>query len=212
MQSSNHIPCIHPRWSKLTVLHHTWYISIVQCKAQNAKHMHIIALTHQYLNSYPLQISTSICFQHQGERQQNSWPCFQNIPCIILQIPSFPLHSSYETVYNQPTKLHAAEFSLRSCQQFLQQSRNSPCCMKPAGLFPCSQESATVPNPPKDKPAHTLSSYYFTLHFNIILPPMPKSPMSSLYFKFTLYVFLFFTMDARSFKNLMLLKLWAAAL
>jgi len=44
----------------------------MQCKAQNAKHMHTTALTHQHLHSYPLQISTSICFQHQAERQQNS--------------------------------------------------------------------------------------------------------------------------------------------
>jgi hypothetical protein len=79
--------------------------------------------------------------------------------------------------------------------------------MKPAGLFPSSQKSATVPNPQKDKSAHTLPSYYFNLDFNIILPPMPKPPMWSLSFKFTLCIFPFFTTDARSLKNLILLKL-----
>lgn len=86
MQRWNHIPCIHPHWLKLTILHHTLYKNTMQCKAQNSKHMHIIALIHPYLNSYPLQISTS---STKGIDNRIMVPVFKTYLVLFCKFPHF---------------------------------------------------------------------------------------------------------------------------
>jgi hypothetical protein len=58
--------------------------------------------------------------------------------------------------------------------------------MEPEVSLPRSQQPATCPYPQPDQPNHVLPSYFFQIHFNIILPLMPRSSKWSLSFRFLL--------------------------
>jgi hypothetical protein len=57
--------------------------------------------------------------------------------------------------------------------------------------LPCSQEPTTSPIPSQMNPIHTLLPYFPTMHFNIMLPCMPKSSEWSLPFRLYNIHFLF---------------------
>jgi hypothetical protein len=55
--------------------------------------------------------------------------------------------------------------------------------LEPGGSLPCSQKSFTGPWLQTDE-SIPHSTYYFKVHFNIILPPTPRSPKGSFPFRF----------------------------
>jgi hypothetical protein len=65
---------------------------------------------------------------------------------------------------------HGAEPFLRSCQ-LCSYSRNSEQFMEPESSLPCSQEPSTIPILNQINPIHTIPSYLFKIHFNIVHPP-----------------------------------------
>jgi hypothetical protein len=57
--------------------------------------------------------------------------------------------------------------------------------MKPKQWLSHSQEPTSGPIKKQMNPAHILTSYFFKINFNIILPSTPTSATCSLYFRFS---------------------------
>ena len=60
-----------------------------------------------------------------------------------------------------------------------------PHCIKHNGSMLCSQQLNTCPCPGHIKPLHTITPYFFKIHFSIIIPIMPGSSKWSLPFSFS---------------------------
>jgi len=80
-------------------------------------------------------------------------------------------------------KLRGSLSFLRS-SQFLSQSRNLPQFIQPAVHCYSHKNLPPVPIMSQINPVHTLPSYFYMAHFNIIVSSMPRSSKWSVSFRF----------------------------
>jgi hypothetical protein len=83
-------------------------------------------------------------------------------------------------VFGLTNWLHGPESSLRS-QQLWSHSRNALNYMTPEGSLPCSQEPIIALCHDPDESSPHSPSYFFKIHFNIILPSTANFPIKSLH-------------------------------